>query len=103
MRVVRGHLRGQTVSISDCIDTWKQVYGVIELAVTAWPVWAPLALAMARAHGMETSRLCIARKRVGDRRCQPFGYLIALSGISLLEARQLRSADLSPPSRPASE
>ena len=38
VRVVRGHLRGQTVSISDCIATWKQVYGVSERAVTAWPV-----------------------------------------------------------------
>ena len=70
MRVVRGYLRGQTVSISDCIATWKQVYGVSERAVTAWPVWAPLALAMAcgKWHGDVTP---LHRREKGGRSTLP--------------------------------
>jgi len=50
VRVVRGQWDGhRVVSVSACIAAWKELYGVSERAVAAWPVWAPLAFAMA--HG----------------------------------------------------
>ena len=71
VRVVRGHWNGHRVAgVSDCIAAWKQIYGVTDRAVAAWPVWTPLALAMARGkwHGDVT---VLYRRQKGGRSTLP--------------------------------
>ena len=80
VRVVRGHWNGNRVaSVSDCIAAWKQIYGVTDRAVAAWPVWTPLALAMARGEWHGDVTVLYRREKGGGRRCRPFGHLIASS------------------------